>query len=219
MPEAKAIEFKFDSVATGELLGLSAGSIHIPTALVESDLCGDGAYDVVLTTNSEVLGHVRRMGRTTGAFGLAEFLISAYSAEDSEFYSAVRAITALPQPLRDALAKGSLEVSLAHMVELPKSSMSEPNVLAVAIACSLGFAVRLKHTVKEHAERLLMCELQTLYPTVESLRATRQIDEDLAERFSTSDSGGMCARERLVTIQAYIAELVRRSEAKADSEN
>lgn len=80
--------------------------------------------------------------------------------------------------------------------------------LAVAIACALGFTVRLKQSIKAHARSALMDELASRYPTTDSLRALEPSDSAVAMRFcSRVPVGVLCADEYRMTIQAYWAAL------------
>ena len=173
------------------------------------DLEQGGAYDLILTTDIDVLSHVRSMATEAAhgaapqvrAFCLTDFALSGDTADAD---TAIAAVIALPPPLRRILA--AHPGGLSTRMDLPRAPAEDwDDYLGLATARALGFTMRLKQSIVEHARKMLMCELVATYPNVESL-SRAPIEAHARESFS----GGLSAKERSRIMQAFVAYLHRR---------
>ena len=192
MPPTDAAPFLENVRAAHTRLGIATDGIKVPAALRPHDLCVDGGFDMLLTTDLEVQACVREMRpRTVRAFCAADFMLHAEGLDAPDAAAMVRAVAGLPKPLRGLLAS-SAQSPLNIYPELPVGA--SPNgeewdrLLAAAVACSLGFSVRLRRLTRTHACHTFLHELMSQHPIAESLGALEPSDATIAETFRSDDA-------------------------------
>lgn len=201
---------RMDTICEG--VGIEA-EIKVPAALRPRDVGSNGGFDVVLTTDLKVLEQVRQLRpRTVGTYCIADFILSATGPDDLDAAAAIAAVIALPKPMRALLASNACAMPLNIHAELPTDSLVESEAcawetfMAVAIASSLGFTLRLKQLTRLHARSSLVQQLTLHFPTRESLNALEPhaIVRTLG---SSLPAGVLSDAEFQMTVQAYLAAL------------
>ena len=180
------------------------------TELRAVDLRSGGPYDLVLTTEIELLDHVRAMmpaeehAPPLEAFCLTDF---AFGGDESDASAAVAALLALPAPLRRIVA--AHPGGLGSRIDLPRAASGDwDDYLALTTACALGFTTHLKQSVSAHARNMLMSELVESHPTVQSLSRAH-----LAAYVQEGLPGGVSVGERRRIIEAYVLYLRKKAGA------
>jgi len=194
---------------TCKSLGIEAG-VKVAAALRPRDVGSSGGFDVVLTTDLHVLEQVRQLRpRTVSTYCVADFILSATGPDDPDAAAAVAAVIALPKPMRALLASPRGGVLNSH-AELPTDSPvgceAWDAFLAVAVASSLGFTLRLKQSIRSHARSSLVQQLAEHFPTAASLKA---LEPHAVKRTLSSNlpAGVLSDAELQMTAQAYSAAL------------